>query len=94
MEAINLGTILRAVAQYFNLVETEITGKRTGHGDERGMALELMYRHGDVSQARIGERVGLDYTAVTRERKWLRDRIESDNRLKKRLQEIKVSILS
>jgi hypothetical protein len=46
-----------------------------------------MYRHGGVSQARIGERVRLDYTAVSRERKRLRDRIEFDRRLKKRLRD-------
>jgi len=80
------------VARDFALAESQL--KRTGHRDERGMALELMYRHGGASQAQIGELVGLDYTAVSRERKRLRDRIESDNRLKKRLQEIEVSVVS
>jgi hypothetical protein len=65
-----------------------------GDRDERGIALELMYRHGDASQARIGEIVGLDYTAVSQERTRLRDRIESDKRLKKRLIEIEASLLS
>jgi predicted transcriptional regulator len=58
------------------------------------MALELMYRYGGASQARIGELVGLDYTAVSRERKRLRDRIESDKGLKKRLETIERSVLS
>jgi hypothetical protein len=53
-----------------------------------------MYRHGGASQARIGELVGLDYTAVSRERTRLRERIESDKRLKKRLIEIELSLLS
>jgi hypothetical protein len=76
------------------LAEAELTGKRTGHRDERGIALELMYRYSGASQARIGELVGLDYTAVSRERKRLRDRIESNKRLKKRLEEIETSVLS
>jgi len=42
----------------------------------------------------LGALVGLDYTAVSRERKRLRDRIESDKALKKRLIEIEVSVLS
>jgi hypothetical protein len=37
--------------------------------------------------------MGLDYTAVSRERKRLRDRIESEKGLKKRLREIETSIL-
>jgi hypothetical protein len=61
---------------------------------ERGIALELMYRHCGASQVRIGELVGLDYTAVSRERTRLRNRIESDNKLKKRLQEIEGAVLS
>jgi hypothetical protein len=40
------------------------------------------------------ELVGLDYTAVSRERKRLRDRIESDKRLKKGLREIEAFVLS
>jgi hypothetical protein len=49
-----------------------------------------MYRHCAASQARrLGALVGLDYTAVSRERKRLRDK-----RLKKRLIEIEVSLLS
>jgi hypothetical protein len=58
------------------------------------MALELMYRHCAASQARLGALVGLDYTAVSRERKRLRDRIESVKGLKKGLREIEASILS
>jgi hypothetical protein len=73
---------------------SELTGKRTGYRDERGIALELMYRYSGASQSRIGQLVGLDYTAVGRERKRLRDGIESDNKLKKRLGEIEASLLS
>jgi hypothetical protein len=77
-EAIDPGTVLKKVARYFEVTQSQLTAKRTGHHDERGMALELMYRHAGVSQARIGKLVGLDYTAATRDRKRLRDRIESE----------------
>jgi hypothetical protein len=69
LEAVDPGTILRGGARYFRLAATQFTGKRTGHRDERGIALEVMYRHCGASQAPIGELVGLDYTAVSRERK-------------------------
>jgi putative transposase len=92
--AMDPAAVLKKVARYFQLPERQLTGKRTGRRDERGMALELMYRLGGTSQARIGDLMGLDYTAVSRERKRLRDRIESDKRLKKRLGEIEASVLS
>jgi putative transposase len=93
LEAIDPGTVLKKVARYFSVADSRLTAKRTGHRDERAMALELMYRYGGASQARIGELVGLDYTAVSRERKRLRDRIESDKGLKKRLETIERSVL-
>jgi hypothetical protein len=34
------------------MAETQLTGKRTGHRDERAIVLELMYRYGGASQAR------------------------------------------
>ena len=86
--------MLKKVARYFHLPERQLTGKRTGRRDERGMALELMYRLGRTSQARIGDLMGLDYPAVSRERKRLRDRIESDKRLKKGLRELEAFVLS
>jgi putative transposase len=94
LEAIDPRTIVRAVARYFRLAETQLIGKRTKHRDERAMVLELMYRYGAASQARIGEMVGLDYTAVSRERKRVRDRAESDKRLKNRLHEAELAVRS
>lgn len=93
LEAMDPGVVLKKVARYFQVPESQITGKRTGRRDERGMALELMYRYCAVSQARLGALVGLDYTAVSRERTRLRERIDSDKRLKKRLIEIEVSLM-
>jgi chromosomal replication initiation ATPase DnaA len=94
LEAMDPAAVLKKVARYFQIPESQLTGKRTGRRDERGMALELMYRLGGTSQARIGGLMGLDYMAVSRERKRLRDRIESDKRLRKRLREIEASVLS
>jgi hypothetical protein len=94
LETMDAKTVLKKVARYFKLSENQLTGKRTGHRDERGMALELMYRHSGESQPRIGELAELDYTAVSRERKRLRDRVESDKHLKRRLQELEASVLS
>jgi hypothetical protein len=83
LEAMDPAVVLKKVARYFGLPEGQLTSKRTGCRDERGMALKLMYRHCAASQARLGALVGLDYTAVSRERKWLWERIESVKLLKK-----------
>jgi REP element-mobilizing transposase RayT len=93
-EAMDPAVILRTVARYCGVAENQLARKRTGHRDERAIALELMYRHGGSSQARIGELVGLDYTAVSRERKRLCQRIESDKRLKGKLEKIAAAVLS
>ena len=90
----DLMTIVYMVADYFRVPQDKLTGRRTGHRDERAIALELMYCHGAVSQARIGKLFGLDYTAVSRERKRLRERTESNKSLRKQLREIEVSVLS
>ena len=45
----------------------EIRGKRKRK--ERAVAMEMMYRHGQLSKAVIGKTLGgLDYAAVIRER--------------------------
>ncbi len=77
--------VLRAVARYYGVEEERLTGKRTGLRDERAVALELVYRHGGaIKQAAIGRLFGgLDYTAVSRERKRLREKVESDANLRR-----------
>jgi hypothetical protein len=45
--------------------------------------MELMYRYGGVSQAEIGKALGgLDYSAVSRERKRLRDKAQNEKALR------------
>jgi hypothetical protein len=64
------------------------------HKAQDYQAFLSIHRHCAASQARLGALVGLDYTAVSRERKRLRDRVESDKGLHKRLVDIEVSVLS
>lgn len=95
LEARDLKTVLREVARYFRLEEEKLTGRRTGHRNERGVAMELMYRYGGVSQAEIGKALGnLDYTAVSRERKRLRERVEKDKTVRAALAKIEISLMS
>jgi REP element-mobilizing transposase RayT len=90
-----LKAVLRAVAGYFRLAEEKLTGRRTGHRNERAVAMELMYRYGSVSQAEIGKLLGnLDYTAVSRERKRLREKAQKERVLKAALEKIETSLMS
>lgn len=81
--------ILQEVCRRFGVKEKEISSKRAGCRDERAAAMEMLYRHGQLSQAAIGKVLGgLDYTTVSRERKRLRERIEKDKRLEAAIREI------
>jgi len=57
----------------------------------RGLAMELLYRHGGLSQREIGELMGIDYSSVSVGRKRFRTLAEQDKEYKKlvtRIQEI------
>ncbi len=85
--------ILREVCKRLGVKEKELSGKRIGHRDERSAAMEMLYRHGQLSQAAIGKELGgLDYTTVSRERKRLRERAQEDERFGAALREIDESL--
>lgn len=85
--------IVREVYRRFGVKENEISGKRTGRRDERAAAMEMLYRHGQLSQAAIGKLLGgLDYTTVSRERKRLREIVQQNKQLGTTLREIEESL--
>lgn len=51
-------------------------------GIARGMAMELLYRHGGLTQREIGDLMGIDYSAVSVGRKRFRMSAEQDEHLK------------
>ncbi len=94
-QATELKTVLKAVARHFGLTEEKIKGKRTGYRNERAIAMELMYRYSGVSQAEIGKALGgLDYTAVSRERKRLREKAQNERTWRAALGQIDESLTS
>jgi len=59
------------------------------------VALELIYRNGGIGQVEIGRVIGgLDYTAVSRERKRLREKLEHDAELRRAMAEIETQLMS
>ena len=93
-ESRDLKLVLKSVAGYFNLPQEKLVGRRTGHRNERAIAMELMHRYGGASQPEIGKVMGdLDYTTVSRERKRLREKIKTERELKAALDEIGTSLM-
>lgn len=69
------------------LIEKE-TGKdletlREEKGNLRRMAIDLLYRYGGLKGPEVGALMGIDYSAVSQERKRLREVVEQDRELEK-----------
>jgi REP element-mobilizing transposase RayT len=79
------------------LVEREkgkdIENLKNEKGDLRRLVMDLLYRHGGMKGAAIGELFGIDYSAVSQERRRLRERVAHDRQLKKLMQKFE-NILS
>ena len=87
--AMDAAAVLQRVSGYFGIKLEELAKKRTPHRDSRAVAMEMMYRYGKISQEEIGKRLGdLDYSAVSRERTRLRERLEGDRKLRRAMEEI------
>jgi hypothetical protein len=87
--------VLRGVATYFKIKPEVLRRKRGGYREERALAMEFMYRYSGISQGEIGEHLGgMDYTAVSRERKRLREKMEHDSKLMRQVNEIDTRLMS
>jgi putative transposase len=78
------------------IIERE-TGKdlealKNEKGDLRRLAMDVLYRHGGMKGAAIGELLGIDYSAVSRERKKLREMVAQDSALRKTMNKIEGNI--
>ncbi|MDE0029519.1 MAG: transposase [Deltaproteobacteria bacterium] len=76
--------ITAEVADHFQLPPARLRRKRGRCRDQRGLLMELMYRHAGMTQQTIGAYLGgLDYTAVSHERRRVRERMAEDPTLAK-----------
>jgi REP-associated tyrosine transposase len=78
--------------QILALIERE-TGKnidalRKEKGDLRRLAMDLLYRCGGLRGPEVGMLLGIDYSAVSQERKRLRERVARDPKLKEMMQRL------
>ncbi len=79
---INPERILDAVAVVTGVEKTAFLA-RGYQGIARGLAMELLYRHGGLSQREIGELTGIDYSSVSVGRKRFRTLAEQDEEYRK-----------
>ncbi len=74
--------ITARVATYFRLAPERLQRKRGRCRDQRGLLMELLYRYGGMTQQAIGAHLGgLDYTAVSHERRRFRERVVENEML-------------
>ncbi|MBI2988189.1 MAG: hypothetical protein HYY45_15595, partial [Deltaproteobacteria bacterium] len=95
LEKIGPEEVLRKVAGYFQLKPQEITKKRSGYRDQRGLVMEMMYRFCGLKQREIGRELGgIDYTQVSHERGRIREKMEGDSRVTRWNREVESLLIS
>jgi cell division protein ZapA (FtsZ GTPase activity inhibitor) len=76
--------LLKQAADYFRVSVAELTKKRGQHRQERALVMELLHRYSGLKQRIIGEWFGgLDEGLVSRDRKAIRQEINTEPRIRK-----------
>jgi hypothetical protein len=89
IERIEAETVMKQAAAYFRLSEAELTAKRGRHREERAVVMELLHRLSGLKQRVIGERFGgLDEGLVSRDRRAIREKMESEPKIRKWVQDL------
>ncbi len=77
--------VIRQTDKTFETIKTE-------KGALRQIVMDLLYRRGGMTNPEIGKMFGVDYSAVSAERRRLRARIEKDRKVRVLLQVIESNI--
>lgn len=81
--------LIKQAANYFRLGEADLTRKRGRHRQERALVMELLHRYSGLKQRMISERFGsLDEGLVSRDRSAIREKIETEPKVRKWFQDI------
>jgi REP element-mobilizing transposase RayT len=84
--------LIEAILKITGISSEDIMSKRSLR-TERPILMELLYRYCSLSQREIGVHMGgVDYSAVSLARRRLRERLEKDKILARRLEEIKSAL--
>ncbi len=80
-----LASIEQQTGKTFDAIKTE-------KGPLRQITMDLLYRYGRMTNPEIGRLFGVDYTAVSQERRRLRNRVGEDRRAMAQLQRIEAKL--
>src|SRR5713226_4044196 len=83
IQSIDAEVLIKQAADYFRLSEADLTRKRGRHRQERAVVMELLHRYSGLKQRMIGERFGVDEGLVSRDRKAIREKIETEPKIRK-----------
>jgi putative transposase len=83
IQSIDAEVLIKQAEDYFRLSEADLTRKRGRHRQERAVVMELLHRYSGLKQRMIGERFGVDEGLVSRDRKAIREKIETEPKIRK-----------
>jgi hypothetical protein len=93
IQSVEPGALVKQAVHYFRLSEADLTQKRGPHRQERALVMELLHRHSGLKQRMIGERFGgLDEGLISRDRRAIREKIESEPKIRKWFQDLSARI--
>ena len=89
MQSVEAEALIKQAADYFRLGEADLTRKRGRHRQERALVMELLHRYSELKQRMIAERFGgLDEGLVSRDRRAIREKIETEPKIQKWFQDL------
>jgi putative transposase len=89
MQSVEAEALIKQAADYFRLGEADLTRKRGRHRQERALVMELLHRYSGLKQRVIAERFGgLDEGLVSRDRRAIREKIETEPKIRKWFQDL------
>ena len=83
IQSIDAEVLIKQAANYFRLSEADLTKKRGRHQQERALVMELLHRYSGLKQRMICERFAVDEGLVSRDRKAIREKIETEPKIRK-----------
>jgi len=93
IKSVDAEALIKQAADYFRLEKADLIRKRGRHRQERALVMELLHRHSGLKQRMIGERLGgLDEGLVSRDRRAIREKIETEPKIRKWFQDLSTKL--
>ncbi len=86
--------VVDTVSKFCGVEPEEVLNRKTKSKHLRQMTMELCYRHSNLRQKQIGKMFGVDYSTVSVNRSRLKNKLESNHKLKKQFDQIQKEILN